>query len=504
MANEITLKTRLLNKYNQTIAPTEILGAGEINFVEVKVPLQDGSATVDAVLMKVGDGHTEYQNLDYVVAPAADVYAWAKKARGEAADIDYKKDASKITVQAAIDALYAAIDALSGNSGESIADLFEQLKALGDKIDGEIARATAAEAELDGKITAEAATRKAADEALTQADAGLDAAIKAEEATRIAADDVLDGEIAEVAADLADEIARADAAEKKNAANIKTIADDYVTSADIANFETKANVKKVADDLSAYKTSNNEEVGKKANASDVYTKTEIDAKNYATKAEAEAYANAKDGAIAAAQSKANDAYSLAESKVTAETGKRLITDAEATKLAGLKNYDDTGVKADITANTNAIAGIKDGATIDSFADVEAALAGKQATGDYATKAYVDEEVGAVATVANEAKNRIDTFLDTEGVADTVDSLHDIKAWMEGEGVNATELTEAIAAEAKLRKDADDALDGRINALEAKEDKDTTYSAGDGLALNGTVFSIADASTGFTFILDANA
>lgn len=475
MANEITLKTRLLNKYNQTIAPTEILGAGEINFVEVKVPLQDGKATVDAVLMKVGDGHTDYQNLDYVVAPAADVYAWAKKARGEATDIDYSKDTGKITVQAAIDALYDAIDALSGDSGESIADLFEQLRALGDKIDGEIARATAAEAELDGKITAEAATRKAADEAL-------------------------DGKIAEVAGDLADEIARADAAEKKNAANIKAIADDYVTSADIANFETKANVKKVADDLSAYKTSNNEEVGKKANASDVYTKDDIDAKDYATKAEAEAYANGKDGAIAAAQSKANDAYALAETKVTAESGKRLITDAEATKLASLKNYDDTGVKADITANTNAIAGIKDGTTIDSFADVEAALAGKQATGDYATKAYVDEEVGAVATVANEAKNRIDTFLDTEGVANTVDSLHDIKAWMDGEGVNATELTEAIAAEAKIRKEADDALDGRIDALEAKEDKDTTYTAGTGLVLNGTVFSI---DPDLTLVLDAN-
>ena len=472
---ELTLKTRLLNKYNQSIAPSEILGAGEINFVEVKVPLQDSGATVDAVLMKVGDGHTEYQNLDYVVAPAADVYAWAKKARGEATDIDYVKDESTITVQTAIDALYDAIDALSGDSGESIADLFEQLRALDGKIDGEIARATAAEAELDGKITAEAATRKAADEAL-------------------------DGKIAEVAADLADEIARADAAEKKNAANIKTIADDYVTSADIANFETKANVKKVADDLSAYKTSNDEEVGKKANASDVYTKTEIDAKNYATKAEAEAYANAKDGAILTAQNKANDAYALAETKVTAESGKRLITDAEATKLAGLKNYDDTGVKADITANTNAIAGIKDGATIDSFADVEAALAGKQATGDYATKAYVDEEVGAVATVANEAKNRIDTFLDTEGVADTVDSLHDIKAWMEGEGVNATELTEAIAAEAKIRKEADDALDGRIDALEAKEDKDTTYTPGTGLVLNGTVFSI---DPNLILVLDAN-
>lgn len=56
--------------------------------------------------------------------------------------------------------------------------------------------------------------------------------------------------------------------------------------------------------------------------------------------------------------------------------------------------------AAITAAEEAITAIKDGTTIDSFADVETALAGKQAAGDYATKAeaqgYADAKDAAIA------------------------------------------------------------------------------------------------------------
>ena len=52
------------------------------------------------------------------------------------------------------------------------------------------------------------------------------------------------------------------------------------------------------------------------------------------------------------------------------------------------------------ANESAISAIKDGTTIDSFADVETALAGKQAAGDYATKTeaqgYADAKDSAIA------------------------------------------------------------------------------------------------------------
>ena len=58
----------------------------------------------------------------------------------------------------------------------------------------------------------------------------------------------------------------------------------------------------------------------------------------------------------------------------------------------IPKYDDTAIKNDIAA-------IKDGTTIDSFADVEAALDGKQPAGDYATKSeaqgYANEKVASV-------------------------------------------------------------------------------------------------------------
>lgn len=72
--------------------------------------------------------------------------------------------------------------------------------------------------------------------------------------------------------------------------------------------------------------------------------------------------------------------------------------------------------------------------------------------------------------------RLDNFLVGNGVDEVIDTLQDIKDWMKGEGVVATELTEAIAAEARLRGDADaneanlreaadNALGVRITALE---------------------------------------
>ena len=61
--------------------------------------------------------------------------------------------------------------------------------------------------------------------------------------------------------------------------------------------------------------------------------------------------------------------------------------------------------------------------------------------------------------------RLDNFLVGNGVDEVIDTLQDIKDWMKGEGVVATELTEAIAIEAKLREDADTALGTRITSLE---------------------------------------
>lgn len=89
---------------------------------------------------------------------------------------------------------------------------------------------------------------------------------------------------------------------------------------------------------------------------------------------------------------------------------------EAAKVsAALESYKTTN-NAAVTANTNAIAGIKDGESIDSFADVEAALAGKQATGDYATKAEAqgyadakDEAIAAAKKAGDDAQADVDAL-----------------------------------------------------------------------------------------------
>lgn len=75
--------------------------------------------------------------------------------------------------------------------------------------------------------------------------------------------------------------------------------------------------------------------------------------------------------------------------------------------------------------------------------------------DYLVEADKDEIYEGMQRInetAAAAKNRIDTFLDTQGVADVVDSLHDIKTWMDGDGVNVTELTTAISNESTLRQE----------------------------------------------------
>ena len=77
--------------------------------------------------------------------------------------------------------------------------------------------------------------------------------------------------------------------------------------------------------------------------------------------------------------------------------------------------------------------------------------------------------GDIATLRSEYEataSRVDIFLDGEGVAQVVDTLSDIKAWMEGDGVNATELAESIAAEKKLREEADASLAADMDEKDA--------------------------------------
>lgn len=68
---------------------------------------------------------------------------------------------------------------------------------------------------------------------------------------------------------------------------------------------------------------------------------------------------------------------------------------------------------------------------------------------YATdKTALEAEDAAIRAIAEAAKARIDTFMDEEGVAEVVDSLHDIKVELD-KMAEATELVDALALKADL-------------------------------------------------------
>lgn len=128
----------------------------------------------------------------------------------------------------------------------------------------------------------------------------------------------------------------------------------------------------------------------------------------------------------------------------------------STALETYKTSNDAAVLANtnnITANTNAINAIKDGTTIDSFADVESALAGKETSGAAAqalvdAKAYADglagnyDAKGAAATAESNAKAYAKEYAD--GLAGNYDAAGSAAAAeTAAKGYTDSELTRLV-------------------------------------------------------------
>lgn len=201
-----------------------------------------------------------------------------------------------------------------------------------------------------------------------------------------------------------------------------------------------------------------------ATANSKTTMAEVEAKNYATKTEAQGYADAKDSAIAAAKKAGDDAQAdvdVLEAKVGTvpedKTVVQMIADAQAAAT-----YDDTAVKASIkaiaddylkaadkTELSNAIGAEKtraEGIESGLRTDVDAIKA------DYLKAADKTE----LANSINDVKSDVDTFLaaaDIGGAA--IDTLKEIQDYISSDGTAAAEMTGKISAlETTVGKAAD--------------------------------------------------
>ena len=166
----------------------------------------------------------------------------------------------------------------------------------------------------------------------------------------------------------------------------------------------------------------------------------------------------------------------------------------------IPKYDDTEVRGLIN-------GIKDGTTIDSFADVESALAGKQATGDYALNSAVNDVADRVTIIEGDYlkaadKTELNGKIGTaQSAAEAAQAAVDA---VEADYLKAADKTElegkigTAQSAAEGAKSAADAAQGDVDALELKvgtvADGSTVVGmindvAGDVTALDGVVTTL---------------
>ena len=456
---ELTLKTRLLNKMSEgTIAD---LRKGEINFYPAG----------DFLVMEVGGTDKPFAAL------ASDVYAWAKAETKPTYTAD-------------------EIDGLAGYISGKVQDTNTTYTFAIKEATGELEITSH---ELNGN------------------------------ASTVATIDVVSH--AELDAKLADWVSKTELVEALAA---------YVTTASFEEFKT-ANTAAIADAKAAgtaastalgeYKTANDAALaGVKATAEAATTMAAVEAKGYAVATDVAGEIARVEGLVSAETSRANAAE------------KKALEDAKAYADGLAGNYDAAGAASAAEAAAKAYA---DGLATNYDA------AGSAAAAEAAAKTYADGI-------------KSDLLGNSDVIEGTFDTLREINTWITTSGVDATDLSSAIAAEAKAREEADAALDTRIkayedvaatyatkaeveavsavadaaqtadevasaidtkiaaldldNAYDAKgaadaaleaakkyadglNHEDTTYTAGTGLKLDGTVFSI---DTDLVFILDANA
>ena len=450
ITNPKTLNVRIKNKYDSYenwAASGLVLEAGEIAIAHssVDVEVDNGVAKQPVLLMKVGNGTDTFKDLPWLSAKAADV-------------LEAAKDTDKLTafINGVIaDAGIASSDAMEALAGR-VTTAEGKITTLEGEMDAVEAKAAANETAI-GTLNGLVGDTKVADQ-ISAAIAALDLANTYEakgEAAKVQTalneyKTANDAAVQKNATDIAGEISRAKAAEEANTNAINAIKDG--TSID--------SFKDVEEALA----------GKQATG------------DYATKAEAQAMADGKDAAIAAAKTAGDDAAAAAKAAqddvdaVEALVGDKAVATQIEEAIAAEKLAETYApishkhTKSEITdfAHNHEIAEVN---------GLETALAGKQAVGDYATKTEAqgyanakDEAIAAAQAAADKAQEEVDALEVAVGAVPegkTVMGIIDEKTSGIATDAALGELQDAVdAIEADYLKKADkEALQGGIDALE---------------------------------------
>lgn len=153
------------------------------------------------------------------------------------------------------------------------------------------------------------------------------------------------------------------------------------------------------------------------------------------------------------------------------------SDAEA-KVNALKN-------GDVKANADAIAAIKDHASVDSFADVMTEMAKYQLSGDYATKAeaqgYADAKDAAIKAAkdaADAAQADIDAFMSAAETGDAaLDTLKEIQDFLNSDTGTVQTLIDKVDANESAIEDIVDGTTSVTKAINADKAADADKLGG---------------------------
>lgn len=226
----------------------------------------------------------------------------------------------------------------------------------------------------------------------------------------------------------------------ESAASVKQALDAYKASNDpkvAANATAAAEAKTAAENAQAAADA----AQNIANSKITMAEVEAKAKDYATKTEAQGYANAKDTAIdeakAAGEAAQSDVDALKAKVGTVADGKTVVKMIEEAQAAA--TYDDTQVKADIAANAETIGGVK--GRLDTFlADADLTENAIDTLKELQT--YITEH----GTEAAGWTNKI--------TANETAIAEEAKTARAAEEANATGVTEAKTAAATAQRDVD--------------------------------------------------